>query len=48
MLPIRRLQAAKPLERYLFTYGEMNRQKTTTTLQNGMCIVMVRLNDDVK
>ena len=23
-------QVAKPLERYLFTYGEVNRQKTTT------------------
>ena len=40
-------QVARPLERYLFTYGEVNRQKTTTTSQNGMCIVMVRLNDDV-
>ena len=40
-------QVAKPLERYLFTYGEVNRQKTTTTSQNGMCIVMVRLNDEV-
>ena len=39
-------QVAKPLERYLFTFGEVNRQKTTTTSQNGMCIVMVRLNDD--
>ena len=40
-------QVARPLERYLFTYGEVNRLKTTTTSQNGMCIVMVRLNDDV-
>ena len=40
-------QVAKPLERYLFTYGEVWRAKTTTTSQNGMCIVMVRLNDDV-
>ena len=40
-------QVARPLERHLFTYGEVNRTKTTTTLQNGMCIVMVRLNDDV-
>ncbi|MBR2235184.1 MAG: efflux RND transporter permease subunit [Prevotella sp.] len=40
-------QVARPLERYLFTYGEVHRQKTTTTSQNGMCIVMVRLNDDV-
>ena len=40
-------QVARPLERYLFTYGEVNRLKTTTTSQNGMCVVMVRLNDDV-
>ena len=40
-------QVARPLERYLFTYGEVNRTKTTTTAQNGMCIVMVRLNDEV-
>ena len=35
------------MERYLFTYGEINRDKTTTTSQNGMCIVMAKLNDDV-
>jgi len=40
-------QVARPLERYLFTYGEVNRSKTTTTSQNGMCIMMVKLNDDV-
>ena len=40
-------QVARPLERYLFTYGEVNRDKTTTTSQNGMCIVMVKLNDNV-
>ena len=40
-------QVARPLERYLFTYGEVNREKTTTTSQNGMCIVMVKLNDNV-
>ncbi len=40
-------QVARPLERYLFTYGEVNREKTSTTSQNGMCIVMVKLNDDV-
>ncbi len=40
-------QVARPLERYLFTYGEVNRKKTTTTSQNGMCIVMVKLNDEV-
>ena len=40
-------QVAKPLERYLFTYKEVNRTKTTTTAQNGMAMVMVKLNDDV-
>ena len=40
-------QVARPLERYLFTYGEVKREKTTTTSQNGMCIAMVELNDDV-
>ncbi len=40
-------QVARPLERYLFTYGEVNRIKTTTQSQNGMCIVMVKLNDEV-
>ena len=40
-------QVARPLERYLFTYGEVNRAKTYTSSQNGLCIVMVRLNDDV-
>ena len=40
-------QVAHPLERYLFTFGEVNRAKTTTTSQNGLCIVMVRLNDNV-
>ena len=40
-------QVARPLERYLFTYGEVKRAKTTTTSQNGMCIAMVELNDDV-
>ena len=28
-------QVARPLERYLFTYGEVNRIKTTTTSQNS-------------
>ena len=40
-------QVARPLERYLFTYKEVKRNKTTTQSQNGMCIVMVELNDDV-
>ena len=40
-------QLAKPLEQFLMTYKEVKRSKTTTTSQNGMCYVMVELNDDV-
>ncbi|MBQ7484523.1 MAG: efflux RND transporter permease subunit, partial [Bacteroidaceae bacterium] len=40
-------QVAKPLERYLFTYDEVKRHKTTTTSTNGMCIAMVELQDNV-
>ncbi len=40
-------QVARPLERYLFTYKEVNRLKTTTTSMNGMCLVMVQLQDYV-
>lgn len=40
-------QLVKPLERYLFTFEEVNRAKTVSTSQNGLCSVMVELNDDV-
>ena len=40
-------QLAKPLEQFLMTYKEGKRAKTTSTSQNGMCYVMVELNDDV-
>ena len=40
-------EIARPLERFLFTYKEVNRSKTTTTSMNGLCMVMVTLNDDV-
>ena len=40
-------QLAKPLEQCLMTYKEVKRAKTTSTSQNGMCYVMVELNDDV-
>ena len=39
-------QLAKPLEQFLMTYKEVKRSKTTSTSQNGMCYVMVELNDD--
>ena len=40
-------QVARPLERYLFTFKEVKRSQTTTTSQNGMCIVMLQLRDDI-
>ena len=40
-------QLAKPLEQFLMTYKEVKRAKPTSTSQNGMCYVMVELNDDV-
>ncbi|MBQ9284888.1 MAG: efflux RND transporter permease subunit [Bacteroidaceae bacterium] len=40
-------QVARPLERFLFTYPEVKRAKTTSTSQNGMCMVLVYLNDEV-
>lgn len=40
-------QVAKPLERYLFTFDEVKRSKTTTTSSNGMCVCQVELQDRV-
>ena len=40
-------QVAKPLERYLFTFDEVKREKTTTTSSNGMCVCQVELQDHV-
>lgn len=39
-------QVARPLERYVFTYKEVDRQKTYSTSQNGMCILMVQFQPD--
>ena len=38
---------AKPLEQFLLTYKEVKRAQPPSTSQNGMCYVMVELNDDV-
>ena len=40
-------QLAKPLERFLFTYKEVNKAKTYTQSQDGIVYMMVELNDDV-
>ena len=41
------MQVARPLERYLFTFEEVKRRKTTSTSSNGMCMMMVELQDEV-
>lgn len=41
-------QLAKPLERFIFGYEEVNRDKTFSTSQDGMAIVQVELNDNVR
>lgn len=37
-------QVARPLERYIFTYKEVNRAKTTTQSMNGMCFMKVNFD----
>lgn len=41
------MQVARPLERYLFTFEEVKREKTTSTSSNGMCMMMVELHDEI-
>lgn len=41
------MQVARPLERYLFTFEEVKRRKTTSTSSNGMCMMLVELHDEV-
>ena len=40
-------QLAKPLERFLFTYKEVKKQKTYSMSRDGVVYVKVELNDDV-
>jgi len=41
-------QLAKPLEKFIFTFKEVKKKKTYSTSKDGMVIVNVELNDDVK
>ncbi|MDR1809777.1 MAG: efflux RND transporter permease subunit [Prevotella sp.] len=41
-------QLTKPLERYLFTYTEVKRAKTTSKTEDGITYVFVELADEVK
>ena len=40
-------QVAKPLERFLFNFPEVNKKKTSTMSREGIVYVMVELNDNV-
>jgi len=41
-------QLAKPLEEYIFSYKEIKKKKTYTESKDGMVIVHVELNDNIK
>lgn len=41
-------QLAKPLEQFLFTYNEINKNKTYTMSRDGIVIARVELNDYIK
>lgn len=40
-------QLAKKVENYLFSYSEVNKEKTYSISKDGILVVMVELNDDV-
>jgi multidrug efflux pump subunit AcrB len=40
-------QLTKPLERYLFTFTEVNREKTHSKSENGMAYIFVELADNI-
>ena len=41
-------QLTRPLENYIFTYKEVNKAKTKSFSRDGMVIVQVELNEDLK
>ena len=41
-------QLAKPLEEYIFSFKEIKKKKTFTESKDGMVIVHVELNDNIK
>lgn len=40
-------QVTKPLEKYIFSYKEVKKEKTKSYSRNGMSIIQVELNDDI-
>lgn len=41
-------QLAQPLENFIFSYKEVNKEKTTSQSKDGLIIINVKLNDNVK
>ena len=41
-------EVAKPLEDYIFSYKEVKKSKTFSRSRDGMCVIQVELNDDLK
>ena len=40
-------QVTKPLEKYIFQYREVKKEKTVSYSKDGLCIIQVELNDDL-
>lgn len=41
-------RVAKPLENFIFSYKEVNKKKTYSQSQDGIVIVLIELNDNIK
>ena len=41
-------QVTKPLEKYIFTYREVKKEKTVSFTREGISVIKVELNDDLK
>ena len=40
-------QVTKPLEKYIFTYKEVKKEKTISYSKDGLCIIQMELNDEL-
>ncbi len=40
-------QVTKPLEKYIFQYREVKKEKTVSYSKDGLCIIQVELNNDL-
>lgn len=41
-------RVVKPLEDFIFTYSEIQKKKTTSTIRDGMAIIQVQLDDNLR